>query len=358
MPRIVWRRLLLYLAGAALVTLTARGCASSCRTATEEALSDVSKETAVSVVLETPAPVTTPIPLTVEYETVQTQWITVYDHKTDACVQMDLEEYVLGVVAREMPISFEPEALKAQSVATRTYSVYGILHGGCGTCPDADICTNSQCCQAYASVDKLQERWGEEFDGNYEKLSRAVMETAGLVLLYDGEVIDALYHGSSAGGYTEDSENVFSAALPYLRAVTSSQEIGSRQTGEVRSAFADFAGKANAAYPDAALTPETVKTAVAVSAVYPSGRVEQVRLGGTCITGKQMRRLMGLDSALFTVAFTDTEIVFSTKGFGHGVGMSQAGANGMAAAGATFEQILLHYYTGVTISEYKAPAAP
>lgn len=356
--RFQWKRFMLYMAGVALIVLAARGCAlSRCQDAAETLLPAEGAGTAL-VVPDTPPPEVVEIPLTVEYEVIPTQWITVYDHRAEACTQMALEEYVLGVVAGEMPVSFALEALKAQAVATRTYSVYGMRHGGCGTCKEADICTNSQCCQAYATVDKLRERWGEEFDESFGKLSKAVMETAGLVMYHDGEVIDALYHGSSAGGSTEDSENVFSAALPYLRAVASPNEIGSRQTGEVRCPFSEFAEKANAAYPDAGLTAQSVPEAVEVTSLFPSGRVETVRIGGTSVTGKQMRKLMGLDSAMFTVAFTDTEVVFSTAGFGHGVGMSQAGANGMAAAGATFEDILHHYYTDVTISEYTAPAAP
>ncbi len=359
MYRIAWKRLLILMGGLAVLILIARGCAASCRNdsaATEVLAVDEPAVTSVLIRLGTPEPTqsTDPGPeasLSVFYETVQTKWITVYDHKQDRCVQMNLEEYVLGVVSGEMPVSFAPEALKAQAVATRTYSLYQMRHGGCGTCADADICTNSQCCQAYASADKLKERWGDEFNAKYGKLAAAVMDTAGQVLLYDGDVIDALYHGSSAGGFTEDSERVFSATLPYLRSVSSDLEEGSRQTGEERFAFDVFCGKVNEKYPDAALTASALPGAVEILSVYPSGRVEAARLGGVTLTGKQVRGLLGLDSAMFTISYTDTEIVFSTKGFGHGVGMSQAGANGMALAGSTYDLILLHYYTGVTLGD-------
>ncbi|MDO4565111.1 MAG: stage II sporulation protein D [Clostridia bacterium] len=267
--------------------------------------------------------------------------ITVYNHRTDELVDMPLEEYLQGVVAAEMPSSFNLEALMAQAVAARTFSCYCILHRGCGSNEAADICTNSQCCQAYT-------------DEVSDKVKEAVAATAGEVLLYDGEVIEALFHASS-GGSTENSENVFSAARPYLRSVISDNELGSRQEGEVRFTLEDFAKMVNEAYPDAKLDSAKLPAMVAVESRYESGRVKSLLLGGVSITGKQARKLFSLDSAMFELMFSEDEAIFFTKGYGHGVGMSQSGANGMAESGSGYREILAHYYTGVTISEYTLP---
>ena len=283
--------------------------------------------------------------------------IQVYDHKAKLVSQMDLEEYLIGVVAGEMPSSFAQEALRAQAVASRTYSVYGIRHGGCGTSKEADVCTNSQCCQAYVSEDSMRERLGNKFDTAYANIAGAVQATAGEALLFEGKVIEALYHGS-AGGMTEDSEHVFSASRPYLRAVASDNEIGSRQEGELRIPVAEFIKKANAEYPKAGLSAKELVRQVCIQEAYKSGRVKLMQLGEVSITGKQCRKLFGLNSTQFTIAFTKEETIFTTKGFGHGVGMSQSGANGMAQAGSSYREILLHYYTGVSIENLSCPQGP
>ena len=261
---------------------------------------------------------------------------------------MLLEEYILGVVAGEMPASYGLEALKAQVVAARTYTLYSIQHGGCKTNPNADICTSSSCCQTYRTEAQMHKTWSTRYTYNYSLLAKAVMDTAGEVLLYKGKVIDAMYHGAS-GGWTENSENVYSNAIPYLRSVECAHEIGSRQTGEVTYARATFVEKVNGARPNAHMTEENLEDQVKTLSLYPSGRVEKLQLGEDVITGKTARKIFGLDSSMFTVEVTDSEVIFHTKGFGHGVGMSQAGANGMAADGADYKAILLHYYTGVSI---------
>lgn len=280
--------------------------------------------------------------------------INVYNHREDKLETMSLEDYIFSVVSAEMPASYETEALKAQAVAARTFSCYCILHRGCGSNDEADVCTNSQCCQAYADTDKLKQNWGDNYEKNAQKIRSAVEETKSMVMLYEGKPIEALFHACS-GGSTENSENVFSAARPYLRAVVSQNEVGSRQNGEVRLSLADLIEKVNKAYPKAKLKMDGLIEQVGIVSTFPSGRVENLKIGETNITGKQTRKLFGLDSTMFIIMFTDDEIVFMTKGYGHGVGMSQSGANGMAKDGEKYEQILLHYYTGVTISEYELP---
>ncbi len=309
------------------------------------------------------------IPLTVNFfvkaanvptaalSTIPETMITVFNHREDKLEKLSVEEYLYGVVAAEMPASFELEALKAQAVAARTFCCYCILHRGCGSNEQADVCTNSQCCQAYASEEKLRSSWGDNYDKNSGKVYKALEQTRGLVMLYEGQPIEALFHASS-GGSTENSENVFSAARPYLRAVISPNEVGSRQSGSVTLSYSDFIAKVNKAYPKAGIKLKNLIEQVAIENNYSSGRVKSLKLGKTSITGKQARKLFGLDSTMFTIMFTGDEVVFSTKGFGHGVGMSQSGANGMAKEGKDYQQILTHYYTGITISEYELPKTP
>lgn len=298
-----------------------------------------------------PTPVPTPAPTRVDlfayYHFAETQEIPVYDHREDKLIVMDLEQYLIGVVGAEMPTAYAPEALKAQAVAARTYALRKILRGGCATHPEAAICTNSSCCQAYISETRMNERWGDEAGMRYNILAEAVMSTRGEVLVYDGQVIDAMFHACS-GGMTENSENVYANALPYLRGVESPYENPMR-TQTVTVGFADAVEKINAVYPDAHVTAKNIRDAIELKAVYPSGRVKTVRLGDLELQGKKLRNVFDLESAMYRLEITDEGFVFQVKGYGHGVGMSQNGANGMAQHGYTYDQILKHYYTGVTI---------
>ncbi len=297
-----------------------------------------------------PTPAPTPVDIYAYYDWTETTQICVYDHRANERVMMDLEEYVVGVVAAEMPAYYDFEALKAQAVATRTYTLYGMVHGGCHTDPGADVCTNSKCCQAYSSRERMQNSWGNDYVKNYNRVAQAVMETAGEVLVYDGKLCDALYHACS-GGQTEDSENVYANAIPYLRGVESPYE------DPMREEDVDFGEDAvaeliAAKYPESGITSENVRGGIEIKSTYPSGRVKELRLGKTVITGKQARSLFGLRSTMFTFRWGEEAIVFHTKGFGHGVGLSQNGANGMAKHGSTYREILLHYYTGASLASY------
>ena len=166
-------------------------------------------------------------------------------------------------------------------------------------------------------------------------------------MLYNGKPINAMYHAAS-GGWTEDSENVYGSKYDYLRSVESPHEIGSRQTGEKTFTRAEVAEKINGACPGANMAADKLEEQLIILSLYPSGRVEKVQLNEDTISGRNFKKIFGLDSAMFTVEITDKEVVFRTKGYGHGVGMSQAGANGMGADGADYRTILSHYYTGVS----------
>ena len=264
-------------------------------------------------------------------------------------VEMGLEDYVSGVLAAEMPASFSMEALKAQAVAARTLAVYKIMHGGCSRYQGADICGDSDHCQAYLEVSGQKAKWKAEYEQYRAKLHTAVDQTAGKIITYDDKPILVLFHASSAG-YTEDVENVYSQALPYLRSVPSPGEsmVTNLQSQEEFDR-AWFVSTINKAYPKAGLKAQQLEKQVLVSERYPSGRVSALKLGGVKITGVQFRRLVDIRSANFSITFNKYSVVVTSEGYGHGVGMSQNGAEAMAREGSNYVDILKYYYTGVEI---------
>lgn len=318
-------------------------------------------ETKAADAAATQEPIYTPAPTLLDLYayfdwTETTTDILVYDHRADKLITMNLEEYIVGVVSAEMPVAYDPEALKAQAVASRTYTLYSMSHGGCHTHPEADVCTNSSCCQAFMTHERMQERWGDAYVSNYNRVAEAVMHTAGEVITYKNKLCDALYHAAS-GGYTEDSENVYANALPYLRGVESPYEDPDRKD-DVEIGLTEAVALIAAKYPESGVTEDNARTEIEVESTFTSGRVQTLRLGKTKITGKQARSLFDLRSAMFTITWSDDGIVFHTKGYGHGVGLSQNGANGMAKHGSTYEEILHHFYTNVQITVYGADGVP
>ena len=242
-----------------------------------------------------------------------------------------LEDYLVSVLAGEMPASYPMEALKAQAIAARSYIVWKLPRfggSGCSRGAQADVCTDSKHCMAYRSDAQMREGWGESYEEKHEKLLRAVQETAGQILLYDGRPVQALFHAAS-GGRTEDAQEVWGTAYPYLQSVESEGEQG--QTAQVRLSKSKLAQKLNAAFEGAGLTAANIERQFSIRSVTGSGRA------------------LGLRSAGFTIAFEGDDAILTTNGFGHGVGLSQEGAQNMAENGADCEEILLHYYTGVTI---------
>jgi len=273
--------------------------------------------------------------------------VSVYMEDTGQIRSMPVETYLEGVVAAEMPASFHVEALKAQAVAARTFTYKRIKDGG--LINGAQLSTDSTVCQAYDTDEECRKKWGASYAANMARVRSAVEATAGEVMVYDGALIDALYHAAS-GGKTEDSENVFAVAEPYLRSVVSDDEVGSSHTAdEVRMTRKEFADAVNKAWPKAKLKASALEKQVKVERRFESGRVETIRLGNAKATGRELRGALELRSAWFTLTFTKNDVVIDTKGYGHGVGMSQAGANGMAQEGKNYREILRHYYTGVSI---------
>lgn len=280
--------------------------------------------------------------------------IAVYDDENDRVLSMRLEEYLCGVVAAEMPASFEEEALKAQAVAARTFTLRRLPACGgtpCGRC-GADVCTDSTCCQSYRSAEQLASKWGADAAYYSARVEEAVYSTAGEVATYEGALIEALYH-STAGGMTESSENVFASAQPYLVSVESPGEEGSAHYRDsITFPRKSFITKLNAAFPRAELSAKKLEVQVEITARFASGRVKTVRLGKVEVTGRQFRKALDLPSANFTIEFVGEDVRVSTKGYGHGVGMSQYGANAMAKEGSDYRAILQHYYTGINIENW------
>jgi len=277
--------------------------------------------------------------------------ISVYMHEQDSIIQMDLEEYVKGVVAAEMPAEFELEALKSQAVAARTYAVKHMrAFGGNGleSHPGADISTDYQQSQAWLSQEQLKKRWGSQYILYWEKVSHAVEQTKGLVLTYNGEFINAVFH-STSGQYTASAKEVWGYDYPYLQSVPCPWDQQSPRYHD-RKEF-------SVPQIEHLLGPETQVVAAmqngsGVTQILEktdSGRVATIRIGAQTLSGLTVRDKLELRSTNFTIEMHDDKMIFNTTGYGHGVGLSQYGANGMAQAGHDFRKILTTFYTGVSI---------
>lgn len=262
--------------------------------------------------------------------------------------EMTMADYLWGVVAAEMPASFEPEALRAQAVCARTYSLWK-LQAESHEADGADICADSSCCQAYISPGEAAQRWGERTAAAYTaKIASAVADTDGQTLTYGGEPIQAVFF-SSASGATEDAQAVWGKSLPYLVSVDSpeGEEVPNYRSTvtltaeQVKKLAAEAGLGCDLSGEPSGWFQDLTRTA--------SGRVASVELGGAALSGGAARSLFALRSACFDVAEKEGVFTFSVTGYGHGVGMSQYGANAMAKEGSGWQDILAHYYTGAQL---------
>ena len=265
--------------------------------------------------------------------------------RNGAAESLPLDEYLAGVVAAEMPASFEPAALEAQCVAARTYARYRAAQGAHG----GGLCADPACCEAYLGEAELRARWGEDFEANMEKIRAAVAATDGLVLTYGGEPIFAAFHSSSPGR-TEDCAAVWGGGTPYLVSVETPETAGTVPgfREEKSMTAAEFKNTALAALPGAVFVsgPEGWLSDAEYT---PSGRLASVRVGSVRVTGTELRRIFSLRSACVTWSVSDEGVTFTTEGYGHGVGMSQYGANELAKAGRSAAEILAHFYPGAEL---------
>lgn len=264
-----------------------------------------------------------------------------------AVAELTMADYIWSVTAAEMPASFETEALKAQAVTARTYTAWKMMAGEAKH-PEADVCTDINCCQAYISREQAAANWGADAEFYTEKIRAAVAGTDGLIMTYDGAPIQAVFF-SSADGSTEDAVAVWGNAVPYLVGVDSpeGENVPNYHTQvsftaqEFRDIFlqscpgADLSGSPSGWFRNRTLTA--------------SGRVASLEVGGVEVKGTALRTMLGLRSTSFTVETGEDSVTFSVTGYGHGVGMSQYGANALAGQGKKFREILSWYYTGIEL---------
>lgn len=265
--------------------------------------------------------------------------------------EIPLEEYVVGVVAAEMPASFPLEALKAQAIVARTYALKrleapaGPHHAG------ADICTDSTHCQAWISAGEMRRNWGRwGYWRHRRQIEQAVEATRGLVVTYQGELIDPVYH-STCGGKTAAAAEVWGYSIPYLQSVNCPWDKDSPHYQRVVS-LTPLEIWARLAPGAPSLPVSTEALDLEIISRTPSGRVGAARFGPYTFTGVQVRNRLGLNSTNFTWSREADRVFITTYGYGHGVGLCQYGARGMAAEGKSFQEILTYYYTRVTVQPY------
>ncbi len=263
-------------------------------------------------------------------EDVKEELITVYRTNGDV-INIGLTEYLVGVVSGEMPASFPMEALKAQAVVARTYTMKSLQIGR--------KLTDSTSTQVYKDNNQLRNLWGNDYDRYYQRIYDAVTSTDNICVYYNGDYIDAVYH-STSNGYTEDAVNVWGNSIPYLQTVASTwdQNVSSylKIITKEESDIISILGLDNL-------------DEIQILERNNSGRVEKVQIGNKIFSGVELRNMLGLRSTDFEIIKDNNIITITTKGYGHGVGMSQYGAKGMAEQGYSYREILNHYYTNVNI---------
>ncbi len=272
--------------------------------------------------------------------------IEVFFHNENKTVSMPIEEYLCGVVCAEMPASFEYEALKAQAVAARSYARYkqnevNALH------PEASVCTDYTHCKAYTTLEENEKSWGKDSEKYRAKIENAIIETQGEVITYNGEVALAVFHSQSGGGRTENSSDVWGGNVPYLVSVESpGEESAPGFYSDVTVSFEDFKKTVMSLNQQAA-----IETFDDIGDIEKSegGAVKTIQIGGQKFSGKEIRTAFGLRSSCFNINWEGDNIRFEVMGYGHGVGMSQYGANAMAKEGCSYKEILKHYYSGIEI---------
>ena len=285
-----------------------------------------------------------------EQENYQDITIQLLHAKTGEVEPVNLEEYLCHVVSAEMPADYELEALKAQAIVARTYTMYkrnNKKH------TNADICDDSTCCQAWVSKEDRFARWEEsKRESNWQKIEQCINETRGKIVTYQNEPINAFFH-SNSGGKTEIPVNVWGGGsnLPYLQVVETAGEEGYTQyASEVELTQEEVLNKLKEKYADIQID-FTKEEDVKIIDYTDSQRVKTVRFGNHELSGVETRTIFGLKSTNFEIIKQDGKIKFSVKGYGHGVGMSQTGADALAKQGKTAEEIIHHFYQNVEIKQ-------
>ena len=260
--------------------------------------------------------------------------ITIY-RSNGSIINLNMTDYLIGVVSSEMPASFNLEALKAQSVLARTYALKAKQTG--------KKLTDTVSTQSYIDIDQMKNKWENSFNTYYNKIKNAVENTNGEYLSYNGNYIEALYH-STNNGKTESSLDVFGNYYPYLISVSS--EYDKNASSYLRTINMPLDTISNKLGLN--LNNDSV---ISILSYTDGGNIKEININGNNFSGKKVRELLGLRSADFDISISDNNANITTRGYGHGVGMSQYGANGMANAGYSYKDILSHYYPGTTLTK-------
>ena len=271
-------------------------------------------------------------------------------HVTSGEVEiLDLDTYLYGVVSGEMPASYDIEALKAQSIVARTYTIFKMKNGS--KHENADMCDDSKCCQAWIDKENRMARWEEDKREEYwNKIVISVNQTKGKVALYEGQPINAFFH-SNSGGKTELPINVWGGAYPYLQVVaTTGEDAYSTYNSEVQLSKDELIQKMLEKNSNFEIDFNDVECIKIIE--YTEGeRVKKMKIGNTEISGVEARIIFGLKSAKFKLEVIKDTITFNVIGYGHGVGLSQSGSDALAKQGKNYEEIIKYYYKDVEISE-------
>jgi stage II sporulation protein D len=270
--------------------------------------------------------------------------IPVFRMKQNTVQSIGLEQYVKGVVASEMPATFELEALKAQALSARTYIINHLVNPTDIKLPDNAIVTDSVQHQVYSSDEELKKIWGNEYEWKMDKVTRAVFETKDKVIVYDEKPIAAQFF-STSNGYTENSEDYWQSAFPYLKSVESPWDKQSPKFHHEKELSVQEVQKL------LGVSISGTGEIGEVTELTAGKRIGKIIIGNKQFTGREVREKLGLSSSDFVMERESDTVVIKSKGFGHGVGMSQYGANGMAKEGKTYEDIVKHYYKGVSIQD-------
>ena len=283
------------------------------------------------------------------YEYSQYGSINLLHKDTGEVEQVNLDEYLCNVVSAEMPADYEIEALKAQAIVARTYTIYKVQNK---KHDNADICDDSTCCQAWISKENRLARWEEsKRESNWQKICDCVNSTKGKIITYENKPINAFFH-SNSGGTTEIPVNVWGGTgYPYLQSVeTSGEDAYTQYASEVILTQEELVNKLKEKYSDISIDFSN-NDDIKILEYTESTRVKTVKFGNHELSGVEARSIFGLKSTNFEIIKEDNNIKFSVKGYGHGVGMSQTGADSMAKQGSTAEDIINHFYTGVEIKD-------
>ena len=269
--------------------------------------------------------------------------------KTGDIEQINLDDYLYGVVAAEMPAIYEIEALKAQAIVARTYTIYKLKNDK--KHENADICDDPNCCQAWISKEDRFAKWEEDSrQSNWNKILNSVNSTKGKIITYNNKPINAFFH-SNSGGITETTSNVWgSDNYPYLQSVeTSGEDAYSQYYSEVSLTKQTFIDKIKEKHSDFEIDFNK-EDCIKVLEYTDGNRVKKIKVGNLELSGVEIRTILGLKSANFKTTIEKDNIKFEVIGYGHGVGMSQTGADSLAKSGSNYEEIIKHFYTGVEIT--------